>query len=175
MGDRPSCFSACFIWACRYFLSCVILFMRPALFLFCWYCKSTITGSFFSSALSKTRWRMTKLFPASGIFLLRQPHNCAILSSVVDRSTVCQIGYGALAQLVARYIRIVEVTGSNPVCSTTEKLENTMFSGFFFSLSSTLHNGFHNSSYPDIPDTVDKLLFPLRLRMGIYVGRRAIV
>ena len=26
--------------------------------------------------------------------------------------------YGALAQLVARYIRIVEVTGSNPVCST---------------------------------------------------------
>ena len=25
---------------------------------------------------------------------------------------------GALAQLVARYIRIVEVTGSNPVCST---------------------------------------------------------
>lgn len=118
MGDRPSCFSACFIWACRYFLSCVILFMRPALFLFCWYCKSTITGSFFSSALSKTRWRMTKLFPASGIFLLRQPHNCAILSSVVDRSTVCQIGYGALAQLVARYIRIVEVTGSNPVCST---------------------------------------------------------
>ena len=26
---------------------------------------------------------------------------------------------GALAQLVARYIRIVEVTGSNPVCSTT--------------------------------------------------------
>ena len=57
----------------------------------------------------------------------------------------------------------------------TEKLENMMFSGFFFSLSSTLHNGFHNSSYPDIPDTVDKLLFPLRLRMGIYVGRRAIV
>ena len=28
--------------------------------------------------------------------------------------------YGALAQLVARYIRIVEVTGSNPVCSTTK-------------------------------------------------------
>ena len=27
--------------------------------------------------------------------------------------------FGALAQLVARYIRIVEVTGSNPVCSTT--------------------------------------------------------
>ena len=26
--------------------------------------------------------------------------------------------FGALAQLVARYIRIVEVTGSNPVCST---------------------------------------------------------
>ena len=29
-----------------------------------------------------------------------------------------RIAYGALAQLVARYIRIVEVTGSNPVCST---------------------------------------------------------
>ena len=28
------------------------------------------------------------------------------------------VKYGALAQLVARYIRIVEVTGSNPVCST---------------------------------------------------------
>ena len=26
--------------------------------------------------------------------------------------------YGALAQLVVRYIRIVEVTGSTPVCST---------------------------------------------------------
>ena len=26
--------------------------------------------------------------------------------------------YGALAQLVARYIRIVEVSGSNPLCST---------------------------------------------------------
>ena len=31
--------------------------------------------------------------------------------------------YGALAQLVARYIRIVEVTGSNPVCSTIKGLE----------------------------------------------------
>ena len=30
--------------------------------------------------------------------------------------------FGALAQLVARYIRIVEVTGSNPVCSTTSGL-----------------------------------------------------
>ena len=27
--------------------------------------------------------------------------------------------HGALAQLVARYIRIVEVSGSNPLCSTT--------------------------------------------------------
>ena len=27
--------------------------------------------------------------------------------------------FGAIAQLVARYIRIVEVTGSNPVSSTT--------------------------------------------------------
>ena len=31
--------------------------------------------------------------------------------------------FGALAQLVARYIRIVEVTGSNPVCSTTKGLK----------------------------------------------------
>ena len=30
---------------------------------------------------------------------------------------------GALAQLVARYIRIVEVTGSNPVCSTIKGLK----------------------------------------------------
>ncbi len=29
--------------------------------------------------------------------------------------------YGALAQLVARYIRIVEVSGSNPLCSTIQK------------------------------------------------------
>ena len=28
---------------------------------------------------------------------------------------------GALAQLVARYIRIVEVSGSNPLCSTKPK------------------------------------------------------
>ena len=32
--------------------------------------------------------------------------------------------FGALAQLVARYIRIVEVTGSNPVCSTNEPVSN---------------------------------------------------
>ena len=31
---------------------------------------------------------------------------------------------GALAQLVARYIRIVEVTGSNPVCSTNKPVRN---------------------------------------------------
>ena len=57
------------------------------------------------------------------------------LAQLVERTTSCaspaptpQVGeleqkintkFGALAQLVARYIRIVEVTGSNPVCSTT--------------------------------------------------------
>ena len=30
--------------------------------------------------------------------------------------------HGALAQLVARYIRIVEVSGSNPLCSTKPKI-----------------------------------------------------
>ena len=30
--------------------------------------------------------------------------------------------YGALAQLVARDIRIVEVSGSNPLCSTSKRL-----------------------------------------------------
>ena len=35
--------------------------------------------------------------------------------------------YGALAQLVARYIRIVEVTGSNPVCSTKPLLWKRFF------------------------------------------------
>ena len=38
--------------------------------------------------------------------------------------------FGALAQLVARYIRIVEVTGSNPVCSTTF-VRKLWFSDFF--------------------------------------------
>ena len=39
---------------------------------------------------------------------------------------------GALAQLVARYIRIVEVSGSNPLCSTTKKpLKLLDFKGFF--------------------------------------------
>ena len=57
------------------------------------------------------------------------------LAQLVERTTSCaspaptpQVGelaqkintkFGALAQLVARYIRIVEVTGSNPVCSTS--------------------------------------------------------
>ncbi len=35
--------------------------------------------------------------------------------------------FGALAQLVVRYIRIVEVTGSTPVCSTFVKY---ILSGF---------------------------------------------
>ena len=35
---------------------------------------------------------------------------------IAERQSRC---YGALAQLVARYIRIVEVSGSNPLCSTT--------------------------------------------------------
>ena len=42
-----------------------------------------------------------------------------------------QIEYGALAQLVARYIRIVEVSGSNPLCSTTICLRTLMFSDIF--------------------------------------------
>ena len=37
--------------------------------------------------------------------------------------------YGALAQLVARDIRIVEVRGSTPLCSTTT-LEARRFKGF---------------------------------------------
>jgi hypothetical protein len=39
--------------------------------------------------------------------------------------------HGALAQLVARYIRIVEVSGSNPLCSTTQNpLRNQGISDF---------------------------------------------
>ena len=45
---------------------------------------------------------------------------CGIISPVQETT----IPYGALAQLVARYIRIVEVTGSNPVCSTTKTFPN---------------------------------------------------
>ena len=45
---------------------------------------------------------------------------CGIISPVQETT----IPYGALAQLVARYIRIVEVTGSNPVCSTTKTCRN---------------------------------------------------
>ena len=41
--------------------------------------------------------------------------------------------FGALAQLVARYIRIVEVSGSNPLCSTTRKtLDSIRILGSFF-------------------------------------------
>ena len=40
--------------------------------------------------------------------------------------------YGALAQLVARYIRIVEVRGSNPLSSTKSKeAEPIKWFGFF--------------------------------------------
>ena len=39
--------------------------------------------------------------------------------------------FGALAQLVARYIRIVEVTGSNPVCSTPRPCRSTSARSFF--------------------------------------------
>ena len=40
--------------------------------------------------------------------------------------------FGALAQLVARYIRIVEVSGSNPLCSTKSKeVEPIKWFGFF--------------------------------------------
>ena len=42
--------------------------------------------------------------------------------------------HGALAQLVARYIRIVEVSGSNPLCSTSRKpLKSLDFEGFLYS------------------------------------------
>ena len=41
--------------------------------------------------------------------------------------------FGALAQLVARYIRIVEVSGSNPLCSTIRKtLDSIRILGPFF-------------------------------------------
>ena len=40
--------------------------------------------------------------------------------------------FGALAQLVARYIRIVEVSGSNPLCSTIRKtLDSIRILGYF--------------------------------------------
>ena len=38
--------------------------------------------------------------------------------------------HGALAQMVARYIRIVEATGSNPVCSTNHPRRLKSFLGF---------------------------------------------
>ena len=40
--------------------------------------------------------------------------------------------FGALAQLVARYIRIVEARGSNPLSSTTICLKTTVFRLFLF-------------------------------------------
>ena len=43
--------------------------------------------------------------------------------------------YGALAQLVARYIRIVEVSGSNPLCSTTGKPCKSRVSSIFGAFS----------------------------------------
>ena len=39
--------------------------------------------------------------------------------------------YGALAQMVARNVRIVEVRGSNPLCSTRNR-KSLDFQGFFF-------------------------------------------
>ena len=43
----------------------------------------------------------------------------------------CAKQHGALAQMVARYIRIVEATGSNPVCST-KTLGGVKLPGVFF-------------------------------------------
>ena len=39
---------------------------------------------------------------------------------------------GALAQLVARNVRIVEVRGSNPLRSTTVRLKTNVFRRFFY-------------------------------------------
>ena len=43
---------------------------------------------------------------------------------------------GALAQLVARYIRIVEVTGSNPAGITIKMSDNVKFSDIFYIIES---------------------------------------
>ena len=40
--------------------------------------------------------------------------------------------HGALAQLVARYIRIVEVSGSNPLCSTKNRPKTSGFRTFLY-------------------------------------------
>lgn len=40
--------------------------------------------------------------------------------------------HGALAQLGARHIRIVEAVGSNPICSMREKNPETVLSPDFF-------------------------------------------
>ena len=69
------------------------------------------------------------------INVLKQVHIYGAIAQLVERTNrtltptpIHRVGksaqkmnrkFGALAQLVARYIRIVEVTGSNPVCSTT--------------------------------------------------------
>ena len=46
-------------------------------------------------------------------------HNaCAILPLAAEKPGFAKISHGALAQMVARDIRIVEVRGSTPLCST---------------------------------------------------------
>ena len=46
--------------------------------------------------------------------------------------------YGALAQMVARNVRIVEVRGSNPLCSTRNR-KSLDFQGFFLCFQNESH------------------------------------
>ena len=76
--------------------------------------------------------------------------------------------FGALAQLVARYIRIVEVSGSNPLCSTTSPSENTVFGRIFY----IIHTKFTHSR----PEIAKKGGFPpqisaISLIFGIAILR----
>ena len=69
----------------------------------------------------KPRWKET--FRKICFFLKKvftKPETCGMILFVRERRKRERIEYGALAQLVARDIRIVEVRGSTPLCSTTK-------------------------------------------------------
>ena len=79
---------------------------------------------FGNSPLFFSPWRaiLISVVDSAGVYwlgLIFLPLRWTLVGGLLPGCGVGQLQlYGALAQLVARYIRIVEVSGSNPLCST---------------------------------------------------------
>ena len=83
------------------------------------------------------RWTMNRVWNDGSCCVRAVQFREAVSTEVCTKPPIIR---GALAQLVARNVRIVEVRGSNPLCSTTQnRWETTLLAVFNFLFHPLFH------------------------------------